>query len=93
MKGQADAAAASGDMSVFGLGKYLAPADSSGSVTNPFSGDHPCVNPSITLFGQSRELGVCGVVSPIKVILFWAFNVIAALYAWSAFARRRGAGA
>lgn len=91
LKGQADAAASSGNMSTLGVPMFSAPADATGAVTNPFAGTHTCVNPSITMLGNSVTLDVCGITATLKLILFWALNVMVAMYAWAAFARRREA--
>jgi len=91
LKGQADSAAASGDMSALGVPMLTIPGDGSSGVANPLAGTHACVNPSIAMFGNSTALDVCAVTAPLKLILFWALNVIVAMYAWGAFSRRRTA--
>jgi len=92
LKGQADAAATSGDMSAFGVPGFSVPSVTGpDGVRNVFVGSADCNNPTVTMMGQSVELPICSAISPFKAILAWFLSCIAAWYAWYRFSHPQGA--
>jgi len=91
-KDAATAAQSSGDMSYFGLGKYIAPSDDSSRPGPHLQGSGDCSPPVISWLGQDMSLtGVCTIAGVGKPLIEWFLTVYAGLYAWAAYARRGGA--